>query len=155
MDTHFPITKAFFSNVDIKGTYYTRATTVKSYIERSGTANRYFCVAMSPSVEINYSIYCDDISEFENNGAHFIVGTQKEQNEIKDFKQNMIIAVDSAELKGGTLKERRERFEENFGDINLFIFKGNPNNFGITFTYRWDAYYEDVRGDITYVGWLF
>ena len=73
MDKHFLKTKEFFSNVDIKGTPHNRAKTVVDFLQH-GSTDKFFCYTGS----VASSIHCPNLSEFENNGFSYIIGTQTE-----------------------------------------------------------------------------
>ena len=149
MDKHFPKVKEFFSKIDIKGTPYERACTVVDFLQR-GSTDRFFCYTNN----IDSSIHCPNLSQFENNGYSFIIGTLSSLKKINDFKRKVILAIDSAELKGGTVGEKMNRFVEVFPErVNILVYN-STNAIGRYFTFCWGCHFEEKRKDITYEAWL-
>jgi hypothetical protein len=145
--------KAFFEKVLLTGSNYERAKTVVEYLKSraDGHGCEFVCIVGS-----TYTAYCyiDETKwlEFENNGITVRIGRLSKLSKIEDFKRNVILAIDSAEIKGGSLAEKRERFCDVFkGNVNIIIRNDPTDRY---FTYRWECYHTEKRGDTTYDTWL-
>jgi hypothetical protein len=145
----------FFSNIDLKGSNYKRAETVVSYLKsRSDCQDSDFLCMVGSSGSSACSCSLDgDFLKFENNGRQVRIGKLKEQQKIENFKGKVILAIDSAELKGGSLKDKRDRFEDVFpGEVNVVVY--NKANLGTYFTYSWGCFHSETRDETTYEAWL-
>ena len=72
-------------------------------------------------------------SQFTNNGLNYYIGEQTAFSKVEDFKRKVILAIDSAETKGGTLSEKRNRFLEIFTEnVNVVVAKASEA--GVYFT---------------------
>jgi hypothetical protein len=145
--------KTFFEKVHLLGSNYERAKTVVEYLKSraDGQGCEFVCIVGSP-----FQAYCylDKAKwlEFENNGIIIKIGRLSKLSKIEDFKRNVILAIDSAELKGGSLTEKRERFSDVFkGNVNIIIRNDPTDRY---FTYRWECFHTEKRGDTTYDAWL-
>ena len=136
---HLSKTKEFFSKVDIKGTLDARVQTVVDFFQPD-YCDLYFCFAGIPPL-LAWKIHSTNISQFENNGFTYIIGTLSNLKRIDDFKRKVIKSIDSAELKGGTVSEKRDRFLEVFpGDVNIYVY--DSAYIGRYFSFNFDFYYE-------------
>ena len=74
MDKYYLDVKEFFTNVDIKGTYYQRANTVVNFLKRGALSDgsRYFCISKHPSVLYTWLLHIEghSIAEFHNNDTY-------------------------------------------------------------------------------------
>ena len=143
--------KAFFEKVLLTGSNYERAKTVVEYLKSraDGQGCEFVCIVGSL---VTFSCYIGELLEFENNGILVRIGRLSKLSKIEDFKRNVILAIDSAELKGGSLTEKRERFNDVFkGNVNIIIRNDPTDRY---FTYRWECYHTEKRGDTTYDAWL-
>lgn len=165
METEFPETMAFFSNVDIKGTFDERAKTVIDFIERANTHEKHFCIALKPNAETYFDIYLIEqsffsskknikMAEFENNGTLFIIGTLAKNQKIDDFQKRAIEAIDLAESKGGTLKEKGKQFRETLSEANLVLITGKEIQSGFYVCHTLNNYHSEMRGDTKYIVWF-
>ena len=146
--------KNFFSKVDLKGSQYERASTVNEYLEDT-TNGKYVVIA---GTNWNWSCYTDDGSfKFKNDGESFCVGKLtphvKNDKQIKNFKQNVILAVDKAEKIGGTNEEKKKIFKEAFSDAVNIIVRGETAH--SHFSYSWNCFHLEIRGDTIYEAWLY
>lgn len=81
------------------------------------------------------------------------MGTQSKLEKIEDFKRKVILAIDSAELKGENVNEKRDRFEDVFsGKVNILVY--SSANVDSYFFYKWDCCFTETRNGTTYRAWL-
>lgn len=73
---------------------------------------------------------------------------------MDDFEQKVIIAIDSAELKGGTNEDKRLRFEKVLNEtVNIIV--GTESKFDAYFTYNHCCYFSETRNGTKYIAWIF
>ena len=145
--------KAFFEKVLLTGSNYERAKTVVEYLKSraDGQGSEFVCI-VGPTYIVNCYIDENKWLEFENNGIKVRIGRLSRLSKIEDFKRNVILAIDSAELKGGSLSEKKDRFLDVFkGNVNIIVRKDPTSRY---FTYSWGCYHTEKRGDTTYDAWL-
>lgn len=160
----------FFSKVDIKGSYYDRAKLVSDFMNYQCDAKKNnFVIARNPeSTEMSYSLYSIverdeegnnlnwETAYFTNNRTHFMIGNLLSLAKIKDFKRNAILAIDSAETRGGTIIEKIIRFLDIFqNSANLIIIKGKESDYSYNLYYKYGNYLEEIRGDTKYILWVY
>ena len=152
LEMHFPTVKELISLVDIcRGIYYERANLIVKYTYQYPTC----CFVYNSSVEVEYSFFAIDniIVKFENHNVQYLLFKYEFLPEIPNFKRNAIRAIDSAEAKGGSLKERLERISDVFiGKANILIHE-NTEEYGIC-TSSEDFYWHEKRGDLVYHIWI-
>jgi hypothetical protein len=77
---------------------------------------------------------------------------KKNSFKIEGFKRNVILTIDSAELKSGSVLEKKERFKDIFqGKVNIIVRKDPTSRY---FTYSSGCYHTEKRGNTTYDAWL-
>ena len=77
----------------------------------------------------------------------------KKQKKIENFKTKVLSAIDVVESMGGSLSAKRDNFVEIFpGNVNVVLSHGNE--FDLFFTYSWDCYVSEKRGETKYDAWL-
>ena len=126
MDKYYPTVKEFFSNVDLQGSNNQRCKTVLDFFRLSIKGNKdsekdkdlFGCFIG------NFSGRFYDSSEqraiLKNNGSQICIYKFSRLPVIADFKRQVILAIDSAELRGGTNKQKCDRFHEVFpGKVNI------------------------------------
>lgn len=152
LEIYFPTIKELISLVDIcRGIYDERANLIVKYTNPYPTC----CFAYNSSIEIEYSFFARDdiIVKFSNHNVQYLLFKYEFLPEIPNFKRNAIRAIDSAEAKGGSLKERLQRILDVFiGKANILI-HGDNEEFGIC-TSAEDFYWHEKRGDLVYHIWI-
>lgn len=157
MKENYPITKDFFSKIDIsRGLLRDRAKLVVEFIERGGTTDRHCCLAMKKTCIYCSSLYGDSetLAQFDNNGIEFVIFKLTKLNEIADFKRKALKAIEAAEEKGGSLEKRKETFKEAFypEKANLIVV---DRDHGFYSWFSFDNYIWEDRGSLRYYVWVF
>ncbi len=152
MDKNFPDVLSQFKNIQIYGTAKERAVTVFNFLERK-SGSHHFVIADWNGKEAIGIYTKTGLSEFTNNGMVYLIGELKELNKVEDFKKKVILAIDSAEIRGGSLREKRDRFFEIFTEkVNLVVSEGD---IGRMFCYKTDFYFRENRNGTVYRAWLY
>ena len=160
MDRYYPTVKEFFSNVDLKGSNYQRCKTIVDFIKLSFKGNKDLekdkdlfgcCIG-------NFSGSFYDSTEqraiLKNNGSKIYIFKFSRLPVIADFKRQVILAIDSAELRGGTDEQKCERFHEVFpGKVNIILYKANEDLGGYLSGY-FDHHYTEDRNCTRYRAWI-
>ena len=158
---YFPAAKKHYEKVDIKGSYVEKAENVCDFLDTEHQDHKHFCIAYKKGTSNHsYHISNEGCSKFENNDTCFEVGcTYLEQlkkdklTEKDDFKSKVMAAIDFAESKDGTYKEKKDRFVENFdGNVNIIVRSvGIASKFYITN----GLYITQMRNKTRYVAWIY
>ena len=153
MDKYYPEVKSFFKNIQITGTLKERAKTVRDYVDLKYGEDHF--VIAAEAVNRSWSVYVTNgYSQFTNNGVNYYIGEQTAFSKVEDFKRKVILAIDSAETKGGTLSEKRNRFLEIFTEnVNVVVAKASEA--GVHFSYRYGCEFEETRNGTTYEAWIY
>ena len=151
MDRYFPLEYRIFSNIVIKGDYSARAKCAYEILTKGNQSNeKFFCFALDKSTDWAGTINNqeDFIVQFDNNGATYLCGKLKFIKETFNFNRVVSSAIDYAEMKGGNLHDRRDRFREVFpGEVNIMLY-----NVGSGWVDS-DTFYCEWRNGICYVAW--
>ena len=114
--------------------------------------------------EVGYSssINGDQSVEFTNNGINFKIKRIQKQKfftlfnflDYDCFNRKVILAIDSAELRGGIIREKCSRFLEVFLEkVNIFV--SSTNQFSETyFVNSGYIFYEETRNETKYMAWI-
>lgn len=140
----------FFSKIHLIGTKYERANTVVDCLRLINGSGNYVCFIGS-----NWNATCcikGDYLDFENNGEKFKVGKLESQStNTENFKRDVILAIDSAEIRGGTTEQKRDRFKEIFsGSVNVCVYKATSSSVCA----HANISHAETRGDTTYLAWI-
>ena len=93
-------------------------------------------------------------SQFTINGVDYIIGKQRPINKVEDFKRKVILAIDSAETKGGSYSEKLNRFKDIFTEnVNVVVAKGSEAQ--LYATYNHGCYFSETRNGTTYTAWIY
>ncbi len=92
--------KAFFEKVHLKGSNYERAKTVVGYLKsRADCQGREFVFIVGSHFAASCYIEETKWLEFKNNGINLNICRLRRLSKIEGFKRNVILAIDSAEVK--------------------------------------------------------
>jgi len=158
MDKYYPTVKEFFSNVDLKGSNNQRCKTIVDFIKLSIKGNKdleedkdlFGCI-----IGNSYANFYDSTEQratLKNNGSQIYIYKFSRLPVIADFKRQVILAIDSAELRGGTNKQKCERFHEVFpGMVNISVYEANEE-LGAYFSF--DHHHTEDRNCTRYRAWI-
>lgn len=157
MKDTYPITKDFFSKVDIsRGLLRDRAKLVVEFIERNGTPDRHCCLAMKKSTVYCSSLYGDNetLAQFDNHGIEYVIFNLAKLEEIPDFRKKALKAIEVAEERGGSLVKRKESFKKAFypDKANVIIV---DRDHGFYSWFSFDNYLWEDRGSLRYYVWVY
>jgi hypothetical protein len=153
MDKNFPDVLSHFRNIQINGTVKERAVSVFNFLERKPGSHHFVIADWNREKEAILIRSKTGFSEFTNNGMVYLIGELRELNKVEDFKKKAILAIDSAEIRGGSLNEKRDRFFEIFTEkVNLVVSEGD---IGMKFCYKTDFYFRENRNRTVYTAWLY
>lgn len=157
MMTNYPITKDFFSKMDInRGSLKTRARLVVEFIERDGTDDRHCCLAMEKNTTYCSSLYGDNrlLAQFDNNGIEYVIFKLTKMSKIENFKKKALRAIEAAEEQGGSILERKEAFKKAMHPEKAnFIVVDKEHGFYSWFSF--DNYFWVDRGNLRYYAWVY
>jgi hypothetical protein len=152
MDKNFPDVLSQFKNIQIYGTAKERAVSVFNFLERKSGSHHIVIADWNNGKEAIRINTKTGLSEFTNNGMVYLIVELKELNKVEDFKKKVILAIDSAEIRGGSLREKRDRFLEIFTEkVNLVVSEGD---IGTKLCYKTGFYFRENRNGTVYRAWL-
>jgi hypothetical protein len=162
MDRYYPTVKEFFSNVELQGSNNQRCKTVLDFIRLSIKGNKDLekdkdCFAcISGSFDSWFFDSSEQRATLKNNYSQICIYKFSRLPVIADFKRQVILAIDSAELRGGTNKQKCDRFREVFpGKVNIIVSKAKVNeNLGVYFFYHQNYYHTEDRKHTRYRAWI-
>lgn len=159
MNIYYPEAKEFFKNVDLKGSIWQKCKTVVDFLNQGlkDKEKNHICLS-GPGV---YGINSDQAAKFRKNGIEFEIMKLNKSKflnlfdylDADTFKTKAILAIDSAELRGGKIPQKQERFIQVFpGKVNIYVSK-KSDNAGIYFI-RPVLFHEETRLETLYMAWI-
>lgn len=152
MNKFFPKARELFEHMNFKGTLFQNARAIVGLLNLLYPENLHSCFAIKEIEPYDYGLYVKGITaEFRSNGVLYKISKMEKLTKVENFKAEVILAIDSAEEKGGSASQRLDHFEEKFkGKANIYIRKGKASSF---FSYAGQNYVSETRDDITYEVW--
>jgi hypothetical protein len=158
MDKYYPTVKEFFSNVDLQGSSNQRCKTVLDFIRLSIKGNKdlekdkdlFGCFIGNICGSFYHSL--EQRATLKNNGSQIYIFKFLRLPVIADFKRQVILAIDSAELRGGTNEQKCARFREVFpGMVNISVSELDED-LGVYFSF--DHHHTEDRNCTRYRAWI-
>ena len=143
----------------MRGSCAERAKLVVQNIEFEEQPRHHVCVA-SASLSGSWSIYVDSgiQARFCNNNVTYMIFKVLDLPRVRDLRREALVAIDSAETRGGQLVDRLNRVLDVFpGKANVLVHETSEHadDFGIyTSTSDTDNYVRDQRGNVVYHIWI-
>ena len=163
MDKYYPTVKQFFLNVDLKGSKWQMCKSVCEFIELTlkgdkdqekdkdcfGCLSGNFCLSGNSGFFYDFT---EQRASLINNGSRIDIYKFNRLPAVQDFNRQVILAIDSAELRGGSFNEKRERFVEIFpGKVNIIVDKVNEE---IGVYIKQNHYHKEERNGTRYQAWI-
>ena len=82
------------------------------------------------------------------------IGELKAKSKVEDFKNKALLAAFSAETKGGTYREKLDRFKEIFKE-NVNVVVAKESEAGVYFTSSYGCRLKETRNVSTYWAWIY